>query len=197
VPDLGIVDLGELTARLIPAGRLDEYFRLLMEHNRQVNLVSRETNRASFERMVGESLLPLEHVTTPVQDYLDIGAGGGIPAIPVLLAGVVSGEAILVERTVKKARALTSIVQQLGLSAVVIPRNFEELDNLSGIDLVSLRYVKLNLILLQSIFQVLRPGGSLVYYGPAPENTCDFKVVVFSFRSAQDSAVKSITIFQK
>ena len=197
MPDLGIVDLGELTARLIPAGRLDEYFRLLMEHNRQVNLVSRETNRASFERMVGESLLPLEHVTTPVQNYLDIGAGGGIPAIPVLLAGVVSGEAILVERTVKKARALTTIVRQLRLSAVVIPRNFEELDNLSGIDLVSLRYVKLNPTLQQSIYQVLRQGGCLVYYGPVPENNCEFKVTACSFRSAQDSAVKSITIFQK
>ena len=197
MPDLGVVDLGELRARLIPSGRLDEYFRFLMEHNRQVNLVSRETNRASFDRMVGESLLPLEHFATPVQSYLDIGAGGGIPAIPVLLAGVVSGEATLAERTVKKARALTMIIQQLGLSAVVNPRNFEELDDLSAIDLITLRYVKLNPILLQSIFHVLRPGGCLVYYGPAPENSGDFKAVAYSFRSAQDSAVKSITIFQK
>jgi 16S rRNA G527 N7-methylase RsmG len=147
--------------------------------------------------MVGESLLPLEHIATPVPSYLDIGAGGGIPAIPILLAGVVSGKAILVERTVKKARVLTSIIQQLGLSAAVIPRNFEELNDLSAVDLVSLRYVKLNPILLQSIFQVLRQGGRLVYYGPAPENSGDFKVVAYSFRSAQDSTVKSITIFQK
>jgi len=197
VPDLGIVDLGELATRLIPAGRLDEYFRVLMEHNRKVNLVSRETNRASFDRMVGESLLPLEHITTPVRRYLDIGAGGGIPAIPVLLAGVVSGEAMLVERTIKKARALTTIIQQLGLSAEVIPQNFEELDGLPQVDLVTLRYVKLNPLLLPSVFQALCPGGHLVYYGPAPEYNCGFKVITFSFRSAQDSAVKSITIFQK
>lgn len=197
MPDLGIVDLGCLTARLVPAGRLDEYFRLLMEHNRKVNLVSRETDRASFERMVGESLLPFEHIATPVRDYLDIGAGGGIPAIPILLSGVVSGEATLVERTVKKARELASIIQQLGLSATVIPRNFEELHDLSGVDLVSLRYVKLNPVLQQSIFQALRPGGWLVYYGPAPEDNSGFKVIAYSFRTAQDSAVKSITIFQK
>jgi 16S rRNA (guanine527-N7)-methyltransferase len=168
-----------------------------MEHNRQVNLVSRETDRASFDRMVGESLLPFDHIATPVRDYLDIGAGGGIPAIPILLAGVVLGEAILVERTVKKARALESIVRKLGLSAAVIPRNFEELHDLSGVDLASLRYVKLNPVLQQSIFQALRPGGSLVYYGPAPEDNSGFKVVAYSFRTAQDSAVKSITIFQK
>jgi 16S rRNA G527 N7-methylase RsmG len=197
VPDLGIVDLGELTSRWISAGRLDEYFRLLMQHNRKINLVSRETDRVSFDRMVGESLVPLDHVTTPVRTYLDIGAGGGIPSIPLLLAGVVSGEAKLIERTIKKARELSTIVEKLGLSAEVIARNFEELDNLSGVDLITLRYVKLNPILLRSVFQVLCTGGSLVYYGPTPEDCYEFKVVAFSFRSIQDSVVKSITIFQK
>ena len=195
--ELGLVDLEGLTSQHIPAEKLNAYFSCLMEQNRRVNLVSRETNRAGFERMVGESLLPLKYMKIPVQSYLDIGAGGGIPAIPFLLAGAVSGKTTLFERTLKKARALETIVDKLQLKASVIARNFEELDGLPRVELITLRYVKLTPVLLHSIGAVLCPGGLLVYYGPPLDNNLDLRVERFTFQSVQDSVVKSFTIFQK
>jgi 16S rRNA G527 N7-methylase RsmG len=197
MPDLGLVDLHDLTSRLIPPGRLDDYFNILMEQNRRVNLVSRETTRADFDRMVGESLLPLPQIKTPVEGYLDIGAGGGIPAVPILLTGGVPGRIVLVERTMKKARALTEILSKLGLTAEVIPKNFDELHDLPKFNLVTLRYVKLTSTLLEGATRLLRRGGSFVYYGPAEGVSSDQSTAVFTFQSSQDSAVKSITIFQK
>ena len=197
MPDLGLIDLHDLTSRLVPTGWLDEYYRILMEQNRRVNLVSRETTRPDFDRMVGESLLPLSKITTPVGDYLDIGAGGGIPAVPILLAGAVSGRSVLVERTKKKARALNEVLDKLELTAEVIPQNFDELHNLPLFDLVTLRYVKLTSPLLEGATKLLRQGGSFVYYGPAEGVSSDLNTLVLTFQSSQDSAVKSITIFQK
>jgi len=192
-----VFDPGELIDRFLDRQRLDQYYSLLMEHNRKVNLVSRETSRADFDRLVAESLLVLEQISIPVQDYLDIGSGGGIPAIPILMAGAVSGQAILVERTVKKARALESLVRGLELAGTVLPRNFEELHNLPALDLITLRLVKMDRLLLSGIRAALAPGGRLVYFGKP-----DFKVEALSYRTAeyrssQVTVIKNLTILQK
>jgi len=192
-----VFDPEELIDRFLDRQRLDRYYALLTEHNRKVNLVSRETSRADFDRLVAESLLVLEQISLPVQDYLDIGSGGGIPAIPILMAGAVSGEAILVERTVKKARALEAIVHGLGLSGTVLPRNFEELHDLPALNLITLRLIKLDRQLLPVIMAALAPNGRLAYFGKP-----DFKSEAFSYRtteyrSSQVAVIKNLTIIQK
>ena len=192
-----VFDPGELIDRFLDRDRLDQYYSLLMEHNRRVNLVSRETSRSDFDRLVAESLLVLERISPPVQNYLDIGSGGGIPAIPILMAGAVSNEAILVERTIKKARALESIVRGLGLAGAVLPRNFEELHDLPPLNLITLRLVKMDRQLLSGIMAALAPGGRLAFFGKH-----DFKVEASScrttkYRSSQVAVIKNLTILQK
>jgi 16S rRNA G527 N7-methylase RsmG len=190
-------DPAALIDRYLDRTRLDLYFELLMEQNRLVNLVSRETDRAAFERMVGESLLPLDLIDRPVPSYLDIGAGGGLPSIPILLAGTVAGEAILVERTGKKARALEEIVRGLELPARVIPVNFDEISGLPRLHLVTLRYVKLSRHLLERIMKSLKRGGRFVYYA-SPDFKTDLPATQsVAFVSGEDQVVKSLTVFLK
>jgi 16S rRNA (guanine527-N7)-methyltransferase len=192
-----VLNPAELIDRYLERSRLDLYYELLMEQNRLVNLVSRETSREGFDRMVAESLLPLDALNRSFDSYLDIGSGGGLPSIPLLLAGVGSRTSVLVERTGKKARALGQIVEKLGLPSVVESRNFAEISPTKRYALITLRYVKLDRSLLAKIMAGLGSKGRFVYYSTPEFRTDGWPSRTVRFESGQDQAVKSFTIFHK
>lgn len=197
MPDIPTLQPGPLIEKYLDPEQLDSYYRILMAENRSVNLVSRETSRPDFDRMVAESLLPLGSLSKQITNYLDIGSGGGIPAIPILLSGTTKGRTYLVERTIKRAKALKRLVEKLDLKASVIPANFGELSDLPKSDLITLRYVKLGFPLLKRILGLLTPSGLFVYYATPEFDLSRFSVTNHNFICSQSSALKSFTIFQK
>ena len=204
----------QIIAKYLSAESLDRYFELLMAENWKVNLVSRETSRSDFDRLAAESLLPLDVLGGSFGRYLDIGAGGGFPAVPLMLAGVVGSEAVLVERTGKKIAALERIVEDLGLSggdrAVrLLNTTFEDIPIEPRYDLITMRYVKLTLQLLKRILGSLANSGVFLYYSTpeftlnspqdssTPDSTSGIKVETHTYSSSQDQVTKSFTIFRK
>jgi 16S rRNA (guanine(527)-N(7))-methyltransferase RsmG len=81
-------DAGLEPEAIVP--RLRHYAELLVHWNRSVsNLLSRNDEARLVERHIGESLGPIRAMLdTGIQRWLDIGSGGGLPGIPLLLAGV-------------------------------------------------------------------------------------------------------------
>ncbi len=163
-----ICDPIEVLEKYDPHGRLDQFYQLLLQENQRINLVSRETSKAGLielRKLAAQSLLPLEKVApAKIDNYLDIGSGGGFPAIPILLTHPAISSCTLVERTQKKAKALHRIVFGLDLNASVISDNFEDLSLKPIYDLVTLRLVKLTPKLLRRVLTVLTPEGCLIYY---------------------------------
>jgi 16S rRNA (guanine527-N7)-methyltransferase len=191
------LDPSHVISQFLTKERLDAYFDSLMAENAKVNLVSRETSRASFDRMVGESLLPLTLVDRPSIGYLDIGAGGGWPARPILLSGRASGPAFLCERTKKKALALKKIAVQLGLEVDVLPRDFLGLKPRMQFDLITLRYVKLDSLLLDEIMLSLSPSGVFVYYSESPVSSPKYHSDSRKFSCGDESIIKGFTLFRR
>lgn len=175
---------------------LDRYYNELMKQNESVNLVSRETSRADFDRLCAESLLPLEVLPAQIKNYLDIGSGGGFPAIPIILSGVVSGKILLVERTIKKASALEKICCALGIPGQVLPRTFEELSFRDRFDLITLRYTKLDKALLKKIAPLLSPDGCFVYYSSYDQATTAFTSETYTFSDSANAIEKYFTVFR-
>jgi 16S rRNA (guanine527-N7)-methyltransferase len=114
---------------VLPAAeRLSAFLELLLGANESVNLVSRK--EAVPETLVRRHLLdalealPLLPAPTgrPLR-LLDVGSGGGFPAIPLLLARR-DLEGTLVESIGKKARFLESAIAALGLTARVVNARF-------------------------------------------------------------------------
>ncbi|MEW6050688.1 MAG: RsmG family class I SAM-dependent methyltransferase [Candidatus Zixiibacteriota bacterium] len=190
------LDIQALLERSSPAHRLDQYFKLLMQENQKVNLVSRETSRATFDRIVAESLFPCDHLDLHVGPFLDIGSGGGVPAIPLLLSGRVSGPSVLVERTQKKAAALDRIADELGLSVRVIDRTFEDIRLHDRFELITLSYVKLTARLLEKILAALSPEGTFVYYSTPDFKPAQCRHETISFIVKGDTVVRSFTVFR-
>ncbi len=190
-------DVSSILRQFDPSGMLDRYFDCLMRENARVNLVSRETSREDFNRLAAESLLPLAVMGRRFKSYLDIGSGGGLPAIPILLSAQINGDTCLLERTRKKAAALGRIVKALNLKATVLPETLEELTFSSRFNLATLRYVKLTQPLLERILAFLEPTGVLVYYSSSGLECSSASSVSYLFSTESGDATKSFTLFER
>jgi 16S rRNA (guanine(527)-N(7))-methyltransferase RsmG len=114
---------------LLPASvGFASFLGLLLRANVGVNLVSRKEAVPGLlvARHLLESLEALPLVPPPGARrlrLLDIGSGGGFPALPLLLARP-DLEGVLVEAVGKKARFLENAVGALGLTARVVNARF-------------------------------------------------------------------------
>lgn len=101
------------------AGPLAHYGALLLETNRRFNVSGADTPQELLPHML-DSLSVVPYVRGPL---VDVGSGGGLPAIPLAIAAGV--EVTLVESTTKKAAFLEASLGTLGLSGHVIPQRAE------------------------------------------------------------------------
>ena len=190
------LDIDTVINRFVQREALDRYYIELMKQNESVNLVSRETSRADFDRLCAESLLPLEALPSRISNYLDIGSGGGFPAIPIILSGRTEGKSLLVERTLKKASALGRICGALGITCQVVPRTFEELSPRDRFDLITLRYTKLDRALLKRVATLLSRDGQFVYYSSYDQAANEFTMQPYTFTDPVTTAQKHFTVFR-
>lgn len=107
----------------VPA--LAELLRRVLDANLRFNLISRATSDGPelIDRHLLDSLLGLRLLPPGARTLLDVGSGGGFPALPLLvvrpdLAGT------LVESTGKKARFLEETSRALGLTAEIVNARF-------------------------------------------------------------------------
>ncbi|MCL2029064.1 MAG: 16S rRNA (guanine(527)-N(7))-methyltransferase RsmG [Deltaproteobacteria bacterium] len=97
------------------------YFELLLARNKQVNLISaRQPRPVQVVTHLVDSLTPLLWTDWPAEGRaLDLGSGGGLPALPLALARP-GWSWDLAEATGKKAAFLGQAQAALGLSRVMI-----------------------------------------------------------------------------
>lgn len=99
--------------------RLAAYGHVLLETNRHFNLSGAETAEELVPHIL-DSLSLLPYVQGPL---VDVGSGGGMPAIPLAIA---TGIAVtLVESTTKKAAFLEGVLAEFSLEGRVIPQRAE------------------------------------------------------------------------
>jgi 16S rRNA (guanine527-N7)-methyltransferase len=121
------IDLTELQLEL-----LDRYRRLLWAWNERMNL----TRHTTLEKFVGRDVVDsfqLAQLLKPGERVLDVGSGGGVPGV-VLSILRPDLSVSLSESTQKKARALESMVAELGLNIPVYATRAEELLEFSTFD---------------------------------------------------------------
>jgi 16S rRNA (guanine527-N7)-methyltransferase len=110
--------------------RLRRFAALLIHWNRTIsNLMSHNDEQRLIDRHLGESLGPLRAMRESAIDrWLDIGSGGGLPAIPLALAGV-GQQWTLVESRRMKTLFLQKVKQEMRLENVqVVCARIEKLE---------------------------------------------------------------------
>jgi 16S rRNA (guanine527-N7)-methyltransferase len=154
---------------------VERYFTLLTKWNSKINLTSFQLEPAAsdeaIDRLLIEPVVAARHILPSARLAVDIGSGGGSPAIPLLLAAP-QLELRMVESKTRKAVFLREVLRELGIGrATVETSRFEELltrpELHEGLDLVTIRAVRVEPRTLVSLQAFLKPGGLLfLFRGP-------------------------------
>jgi 16S rRNA (guanine527-N7)-methyltransferase len=112
------------------AADLESYAQLLRKWQAVQNLVSRETLDEVWTRHFADSLQVLALLKAEDQTFLDLGSGGGFPALPLAIAFKGSNRHFtLVEPNGRKVSFLRTVARELGLLVVVEGARSEQIDS--------------------------------------------------------------------
>jgi 16S rRNA (guanine527-N7)-methyltransferase len=154
---------------------LETYLRLLTRWNAKVNLTAlplEEPTDETFDRLFIEPLAAARVIDDSWTPWVDVGSGGGSPAIPLKLVRPAL-DLTLVESKARKAAFLREVVRELGLTGTSVETSrFEELASRpaaqASTGLLTLRAVRIDQKLIKSMSRMLRPGGRLLRFQPSP-----------------------------
>jgi 16S rRNA (guanine527-N7)-methyltransferase len=153
------------------AEKLAAFHALLSRWNQKINLTSLADPDESIDRLILEPLLAARHVSPAATRFMDVGSGGGSPAIPLKLA-LPHLKLTMVEAKVRKSAFLREASRHLYLTATdVETTRVEELlaqPRLhESFDLITMRAVRIEGRMLNTIQAFLKPGGHvLLFRGP-------------------------------
>lgn len=109
---------------------LESYANLLRKWQAVQNLVSRETLGQVWERHFADSLQILALTGPEDMLFLDLGSGGGFPALPMAIGSKgTARKFVLVEPTARKVSFLRTVARELSLNVEVIGRRSDEIDS--------------------------------------------------------------------
>jgi len=112
------------------AADLESYAQLLRKWQAVQNLVSRETLDAVWSRHFADSLQILPLLTPDDRTFLDLGSGGGLPALPLAIAlKSPNHHFTLVEPNGRKVSFLRTVARELGLGVTVEGRRSDQVDS--------------------------------------------------------------------
>jgi 16S rRNA (guanine527-N7)-methyltransferase len=157
------------------ADRLTTYYELLSRWNRKINLTSIENPDEAVDRLLLEPLVASRHLPVSAKRLLDIGSGGGSPAIPLKLVRP-EFQLTMVEPKARKTAFLREAIRHLALDQThVETARYEELlvrpELHEAHDVLSVRAVRTEVRVLNSLQAFLRVGGVLILFrghsGPA------------------------------
>lgn len=156
----------ENTARLM--GVFEHYHKLLVKHNKAVNLISRKMPADDYWlQHFLDSLRALEILDFAGQSVLDFGTGGGLPGIPLKIVQPQSS-LVLLDSVQKKCRAVQEMVEALSLpdTDLVCSRveDYAYVAKRPSFDLILCRAVALEERYLAPLRRLLKPSGRLIMY---------------------------------
>lgn len=109
---------------------LESYAQLLTRWQKIQNLVSRETLGNLWTRHFADSLQLLKFLSETDIYFLDLGSGGGFPALPLAIALKDGPQRfVLVEPNGRKVSFLRTVARELGLAVTVEGRRTDEVDS--------------------------------------------------------------------
>jgi len=142
---------------------LEDYAALLRKWNAVQNLVSRETLAEIWPRHIEDSLQLVPLLRPHDRQIIDLGSGGGFPAIPMAIASRETERRFtLVEPVAKKASFLRAVARELALPVSVESVRAEQIDSRETFDVVTSRALAALPKLLGYGVDFLRPGGHML-----------------------------------
>ena len=154
--------------------RLLIYYELLSRWNQKINLTALSDPDEAIDRLLLEPVVAARYLPGPDRAirHMDVGSGGGSPAIPMMLASP-RMRLTMVEVKARKSAFLREAIRQLGLrEAKVETTRYEELlarpELHEAFDAVAVRAVRVETRVLTTLQAFLTNDGvMLLFRGPS------------------------------
>ena len=167
VPNEIVAQAEALGISLTPAQwqLLAAFLDALLETNRSFNLTAITNRDDAWQKHIVDSLgLMQSFLEQPsLRSVVDVGSGGGLPALPLAIA-LPDRSFTLLESIGKKARFLGEVSQQLGLSNVTVVEDraetFGQTEGRERFDVATSRAVSRWPVLLELTLPLVRVGGA-------------------------------------
>ena len=148
------------------ATSLITYLHLLTRWNAKINLTSLTDPDEAVDRLLVEPVAAGAFLPHRIR-LMDLGSGGGSPAIPLALA-LEAVELVMIESRGRKAAFLREAAREVGIPAKVEAARFEDVAGAgtfaSSMDVVTMRAVRMDEPALRSAATFLKPGGVLALF---------------------------------
>jgi 16S rRNA (guanine527-N7)-methyltransferase len=151
--------------------RLEVYYDLLAAWNQRINLTGMsllELTTEALDRLLVEPVVASRHAAPGAKRIIDIGSGGGSPAIPFAVA-LPGAQLLMVESRARKSVFLKEALRALQMdSSDVVTSRYEDL--LEGRaaqavhDVLTIRAVRVEMEDLRALQGFVRPGGQLLLF---------------------------------
>jgi 16S rRNA (guanine527-N7)-methyltransferase len=142
------------------------YYDLLLRWNARINLTALDDADAAIDRLLLEPVAAARYLP-PHGTLLDLGSGGGSPAIPLALA-LGSPRLLMVESRGRKAAFLREAARAAGVTAAVEAERFEDLARarryLRQFDIVSMRAVRMDVDALKTAAAFTAEAGKVALF---------------------------------
>lgn len=143
---------------------LERFAALLRRWNTAQNLVSRETLADLWPRHIDDSVQLMQYVRESDHAVIDLGSGGGFPAIPMAIASRGSARHFtLIESAAKKAAFLRTVARELSLPVTVLAQRAEDVDSRETADLVTSRALATLAKLLGLALPLAKPDAHMLF----------------------------------
>ena len=157
------LELGDLVL-----GRLVDYMLLLEQWNRRMNLTALDRPDDAVDRLLVVPLLAARYVRAGATSLMDVGSGGGSPAIPLKLARPELA-LTMVESKTRKSVFLREVVRHLDLRHCTVETvRYEQLlarpALLEAMSAVSVRAVRVEVAELRTLQAFLAPAGQMLWF---------------------------------
>ena len=152
---------------------LERYYRLLERWNDKINLTGlrlHEPADSTLDRLLVEPIAAARYVPDDRFTWFDLGSGGGSPAIPLKVVRP-PARLTMVEAKAKKAAFLREATHVLKLADTTVANvRFEDLRDADPpeiarhVDVVTVRAVRIDESLLDTVARLLPPGGRFLLF---------------------------------
>jgi len=162
------LERAHLAVSPLPLAKLLAYYELLSRWNQRMNLTARVDTDEAIDRLLVEPVIASRFLPRGAFGLMDVGSGGGSPAIPMKLM-TPAMRLWMVESKARKGAFLREAVRQLELSDTVVEsRRAEDLllrpELHESMDVVSVRAVKVDGELLRRLSLLLKPQGEFFLF---------------------------------
>ena len=130
---------------------IEKYIKILLEWQKHVNLISKNTIADIQKRHVLDSAQLWKYIPDSSKTLTDVGSGGGFPGI---ILGILNKRArfplkiTLIESDTKKAIFLSEVNRQLKLNLNILTERVEKVENLKSDVITARAFSELNQIFI-------------------------------------------------